>query len=112
MAELRTPVTGFSRLTSAEQEASVKALLDARQVPLNGEVRELDARIAEYQQRFGMSSDEMRGKLASGDLVETVDICRWLMLLKLRDRVASRQAPADAAGPLPGDPRHDHPSVL
>lgn len=90
MSSIRTPITGFSRLSSAEQNATVKALLDARQMPLNGEVPKIEAHIAELERQFGMSSDEMRSRLDSGSLDETIDICRWLMLLTTRDRVASR----------------------
>ncbi len=56
---------------------------------LNGdESREINDSIAAYETRYEMSSDEMRLRLKESKLEHTADICRWEMLLEMRDRVA------------------------
>lgn len=36
-----------------------------------------------------MTSDQMHRELAEGRILETREICQWLIALKLRDRLAS-----------------------
>ena len=56
--------------------------------PLNGELRQIDESICAFEARYEMSSDEMRRRLKNSRLEHTEDICRWEMLLELRERVA------------------------
>ncbi len=57
----------------------------------NGQSAVLDARIADYEVRYEMSSAEMRRKLVEGSLKETADVARWLMTLAARDNGAARE---------------------
>lgn len=58
----------------------------ARQ-PVNGYAGKLNDRIAEYERRYEMPSDEMLERVGNGTLPETDDIASWLMALKVRNRV-------------------------
>lgn len=53
----------------------------------NGEMQELDRRISEFELRYEMSSATMRKRYANRQLRETADICHWLMLLSMKDRL-------------------------
>lgn len=37
-------------------------------------------RLTAYEKRFSMSTSDMRAGVLSGDIVETGEICKWLML--------------------------------
>jgi hypothetical protein len=56
--------------------------------PLNGELREIDAAINAYETRYEMSSSIMCQRLRDTGLEHTADVCRWQMLLEMRDRVS------------------------
>ena len=82
----------FSELSSlpAEQRARrVAALARASEEPPNGELREVENRIAALEAAHLLTSDDLRRELAQGRRRETLEICRWLMLLDLRDHLAS-----------------------
>jgi hypothetical protein len=80
LAELR----GLSPEDASER---VKRFLqDSR--PLDGEVQELEAEINAYETRYEMSSALMSQRLRESRLEHTADICRWQMLLEVRDRVS------------------------
>lgn len=60
----------------------------------NGEIADVDAQIRDFERRYELRSELMKAELAAGTRRETGEICRWLMLLKLRDRLASLAARA------------------
>ena len=71
-------------LNDVEYRSRVRSLVA---VPSLQKVAELEAEIAQFERARGFSSAEMRARLASGQLDETLDVCDWLMALKLRDRL-------------------------
>jgi len=44
----------------------------------------LDARIEELERRYGMTSVEMQIAFARGEVPDTADVARWLILLAAR----------------------------
>ena len=56
----------------------------------NGEVDYLRGRVAYLEAKYEISSDQMRERVASGELQETADIANWLILLAMRDRLGER----------------------
>lgn len=64
-------------------------MVQATRQPLNGEIKELNERIARFEHRFGLTSDALRRALAEGSLKETWEICEWLGLASLRDDLAA-----------------------
>jgi hypothetical protein len=71
------------------EERLAQVVANAQRAP-NGEIRAIVARLDEYEREFGLTSDEMRARVASGELAESDDICSWLMLLDLQARVVAR----------------------
>jgi hypothetical protein len=74
-------------LSSEEASGRVRQFLQD-QHSLNGEGREIEESILAYETRYEMSSTVMRQRLKEAKLEHTADICRWEMLLEMRDRVA------------------------
>ena len=85
-----TTSRGIAGLTSDAASAHVRDFLKDRH-SLNGESREIEDSIAAYETRYEMSSDEMRRRLKESKLEHTADICRWQMLLEMRNRVAKAE---------------------
>jgi hypothetical protein len=79
----------LSSLPDAERERRVTEFAAGRNVAPNGELGDLGIEIARFETRYEMSSATMRQKLIEGVLAETEDICSWLMLLSLRDKLAA-----------------------
>jgi len=72
----------------------VSALLqmseDARDEALsksNGAVGEMRKKIAMFERRYEMTSEEMRQSFATGKMRDTADTSEWLMLLRTVNRV-------------------------
>src|SRR5438034_11476272 len=57
----------------------------------NGQRAMLDARIRAFEQQYERSSATMREQLRKGELRETADIARWLLLLAARENSGSRR---------------------
>lgn len=53
----------------------------------NGAIVEMRKRVASFERRYEMTSDEMRKSFARGELKDTADTSEWLMLLRTMDRV-------------------------
>ena len=83
-------LTEFGVLSPTQQADCVQRWVAARSEPLNGQLAELDAKIASFETRYEMSSESMCQKLSDGSLPETADICSWQILLELRGRVRQR----------------------
>lgn len=82
----------LSRLKSEppkKRDELLSGLVSGAREPANGYADLLDARIAEYERRYELPSAAMVEQVESGALKETDDIASWLMLLKVRNRVAA-----------------------
>jgi hypothetical protein len=44
-------------------------------------VKEYQERVAQYERRYELKSDELRGALREGKLRETAEVAAWLLLL-------------------------------
>jgi len=79
----------LARLEPEEKSRRLGELVQATRLPVNGELATVDAALRGYEQRHGFDSETMRRRLTSGELSESTDVCEWLMLLNLRNRLAS-----------------------
>lgn len=81
----------FALMSEKERERRVGDLFQAALYPTQEQVEEqkcqIEAEIQAYELQHGMTSSQMRQRLASGEIKETASICSWLMLLKIQDRV-------------------------
>lgn len=78
----------LSSMSSGEKQRRINELFDTALNPtyeqLQEQKKELNFKICFFEEQYKMSSGTMKQKLSSGQLNETVDICKWLMLLKIR----------------------------
>ena len=56
-------------------------------------IKRVTAKIRALEESHGFSSNEMREKLKSGEIRETLDICDWLLFLRHRDRLMGSKLP-------------------
>jgi hypothetical protein len=81
------------RMPADAKRVRMSELVAETQRRPNGELTELDRKLAAYEKTYGVSSAEMVERVASGKQRETWDICQWLMTYHLRrdlGEVASR----------------------
>ncbi len=77
----------LASLSDSEKSQAMSRFLHKSGTP-NGQLAELDRRIATFERVYETTSEMMRAELASGTRKETAEICQWLMLLELRERVS------------------------
>ena len=84
---MRIRIATLKTMSSARQAQVLDALMTAtRRSPSADELRDLDDQIGHFERAHGFSSKSLLEQLAAG-ATETLDICRWLMLLRLRERL-------------------------
>lgn len=59
-------------IARAEREANDPVLVAAR-------LQELRDRVAAYEREFGMPSTEIHAAIDRGDLIETNEVCSWIL---------------------------------
>ena len=52
--------------------------------PANGQMSSLDLKIKVLEDQYGMSTADMKAAFKRGDLEDTADIARWLVLARVR----------------------------
>ncbi len=80
------------KMSPDEQDEAMRKLVKVARARPNGELKDLDAQIQAFEQKHGLSSDDLRHELAQGRRKESWEICQWLMLLDQRDLLGSRKA--------------------
>lgn len=88
-------ISDLGKMEPNKRSRVLDTLVRATQGPPNGEVAQLTERIRRFETDYGMSSQSMRSALSDGSLRETTEICEWLMLLGMRDRIGKLSARAD-----------------
>jgi hypothetical protein len=85
----------FKTMSDSEKNQRVSDLFQAAVNPTSEQLAEqknkLTDQIQVLESRYKMSSGEMKRKLATGEIKETADFCRWLMLLKIRGRFENKR---------------------
>lgn len=79
-------------MSPKEKEEALGDLVEGARAPANGRLTDIDARIAEFERIYELPSDEMVAEVDSGARKETDEIASWLMLLRVRKRVAAHPA--------------------
>jgi hypothetical protein len=69
-----------------ERERALDDLVHKAKGKPNGQLKSLDAEIRGFEIRYEMSSDEMRAAFGRGEVRDTADVAKWLILLRARDR--------------------------
>lgn len=55
----------------------------------NEALRKTRERIVRFERTHGFDSEQMKSRLASGEIKETRDVCDWLMLLNLAEHLGA-----------------------
>lgn len=87
MAVTTLKQSSLAKMSTTERRDALAKLASAARGKPNGEVAQLEGRIAAYECRYGMNSETMRERFANGACPDTADVAQWLMLLAARDRV-------------------------
>ena len=83
------------RLSRRARKRLLNKLAESTQAPPNGELDDLNAKIRVFEVTYGIDSDTLLRELEEGKRTEDDwDVCRWLMLLKLRTDIESLAARA------------------
>lgn len=82
LAQLKT-------MSNERREQQLGELVATTRQPPNGEIKSVQKKLHAYEMQHGINSDELRRKVASGEVKETADVCSWLMLLDLQDRLVA-----------------------
>jgi hypothetical protein len=78
----------LAKMSKDERNEALKKLAHAAQQPPTEEtIAEWKKKVASHEEQYQMTSDEMRKKLKSGEIIETFEICKWLMDLHVLDRL-------------------------
>ena len=78
-----------AHMSIKDSESALTSLVESAKLNRNGQRAQLDARIREFELRYEMPFETMRERLRSGELDETAEIVRWLMILSARDNVGA-----------------------
>lgn len=85
----------FSEIRQASpdmRKVALAGIIAEARMPANGSVKALDAQIAEYERKYGLSSDLLLKELSNNQRQETEEILSWLMLIRLRERIGSARS--------------------
>lgn len=88
-------VSELQQMSPEQQEEAIQRLVQAAQSQPNGEVQELDLQIRTFEEKYGLSSEDLRRELAQGKREESWEICTWLMLIDQRAWLASLECAGD-----------------
>jgi hypothetical protein len=83
------PTESISRLNALpdrEREAAL-ARLAGRGIQPNGEIFAIKARVAEFEAKYRMTTEQLRSGLRDGTVKESSDISQWLFLSDVLDDV-------------------------
>lgn len=85
----------FAKLRDAspsERRRLIADIAERANAPVNGRLDEIKAEIAEFEASYDLPSEDLLTELYYGKRRETDEILRWLLLIRLRDRLESRRA--------------------
>lgn len=77
-----------SKLRGLREKARLSALdnlATSAIAPRNGQAKVLTERIAQFETRYEMTSEQMLAGLKAGTVADTADVARWAILLGVRD---------------------------
>lgn len=88
---MKIKLSDLAQMSQDEKDAALSALTDAAKAPTTEQqISDYKAKIAVYEQKYELTSDEMRSKLSRGEIDETLEICHWLMDLTILNNLVGR----------------------
>lgn len=75
-------------LSPEERERKIEEFVEAgKQITNEQALEDLTQKLERFEELYEITSSEMKNQLQQGLLQETHEICCWLMLLKVRDKL-------------------------
>lgn len=74
----------FSTMTPEQRREAVSAMAAVAKGAPNGQMGPINARVAEFEARYEMTTADMITALRSGKLQDTADIAEWLVIARAR----------------------------
>lgn len=85
---MKVSLKELSSMSDTEREKVLQELIKAAMLPpTTEELAELDTKIAAYESKYNLSSDKIHTSIDDGSLKETSEVCAWIMLVELRNRL-------------------------
>ena len=76
----------LAKLSPQKKQEALAELVERSRQPPNGQLTALYEILGTFEAKYGMSTDDMIEKFRAGELEDTPDIARWLVLSKARGR--------------------------
>ena len=70
-------------------DLTVRKLLERQMQRDEAQLKELETELADYEQRFGMSSQQLAARYQAGDAGDDLDVFEWNVIYKMHSRLAS-----------------------
>jgi hypothetical protein len=86
MATKTLKLASLKGLDTSARNAKLRELVAGRK-DVNGELAALNARIAEYEDRYELPSSRLVEAVNRRSIRQTAEVCSWLTLVELRSRV-------------------------
>lgn len=74
----------LAEMSPQKKREAVASLVSASMGPANGQMTNVQARLAEFEKKYGMSTDDMVAAFRAGQLDDTADVAQWLVFSKAR----------------------------
>lgn len=85
-------VGNLAALTEEQRAERMREICRVLRSEPNGEIKELDDEIAEFEHKHGMTSADMLQRRTAGGLDDdNFDFCRWVMVMELRDEMLGKR---------------------
>lgn len=74
-------------LSPEERDEKIEEFIRAGKITNEQALDDLNQKLDRLEENYEITSNEMKNQLRQGFLQETQEICYWLMLLKLREKL-------------------------
>jgi hypothetical protein len=81
-------LSALEQMSEPQRSDALGKLVEGARAKPNGGLTVLEMQVRAYETKYSMRSDEMRSRVASGELGESADFSKWLMLLSVMKRVS------------------------
>lgn len=79
-------------MTDEERDRALEAAWTAPQSDTTEYLEELRARIQAFESRYELPTSQLSEELVQGRIRETAEVCEWLYLAQLRDRLGQARS--------------------
>ena len=70
----------LAKMSPAEREEALASIVSASMGPRNGQMSWADVKVADFEKKYDMTTEQMRAGFRAGTIGDTPDIAQWLIL--------------------------------